>query len=192
MSAALVLASVIMAAARAPAPSPSPPDPAFAEGTRRLVLLPLVGVQQHAGGDSAAYFGTDLRAGGMVGWRFIPAFSIELEVLFDRTRPQRPLAAVDAWTRQLALVPLFHWWRDSVELFIGPKLGLWLNSDQVLSWRATLADPERGWTSGADAGLIVHTRFGLGFGVLLGIELRSAWNVSDSEEILGFSGATLF
>jgi len=192
MSATLLFTLVITAAAGDPVPAPASPGPAAVEGPRRLIVLPLVGVQQHTSGDAAAYFGADLRAGGMVGWRVTPAFSIEVELLFDRTRPQRPLAPVDAWTRQLALVPLFHHRRDSVELFIGPKLGLWLNSDQVLSWRATLADPERGWTGGADAGLIVHTRLGLGLGVLLAIEVRSAWNVSDSEAILGFSGAALF
>jgi len=188
----MLLASVIIAGAPEPVPSPSDPRAPFADGTRRLVLLPLVGVQQHTSGDSAAYFGADLRLGSLVGWRITPVFSMEVEILFDRTRPQRPLAPVDAWTRQLALVPLFHDYRDGVELFIGPKLGLWRNSDQVLSWRATLADPERGWTMGADAGLIAHTRLGLGLGMLVAMELRSAWNVRDSEGILGFSLVALF
>lgn len=192
MLAESLLAFVMLAAAPEAVPSPSLPAAALAGGARRLIVLPLVGVQQHMNGDSAAYFGADLRVGGMVGWRITPAFSLEIELLFDRTRPQPPLAPVDAWTRELALLPLFHDCRDGVELIIGPKLGLWRNSDQVLSWRATLDDPEHGWTMGADAGLIVHTPLGLGIGALVQMELRSAWNVHDTEGILGFSAAVLF
>lgn len=192
ISAAWLLATALIADTPGPVSSSTPPPTTPAEGARRLVLLPLIGVQQHTSGDSAAYFHADLRVGGMVGWQITPVFSMEVELVFDRTRPQRPLAPVDAWTCQLALAPLFHHDRDGVELFIGPKLGLWRNSDQVLSWRETVADPERGWTMGADAGLIVHTRLGLGIGVLVAMDLRSAWNVRDSDAILGFSAAALF
>src|SRR5262249_34596092 len=109
----------------------------------------------------------------------------------------------------LAVSPLLHLRGRSLEVVVGPKLGLWFGSYQLSSGGRTLdSETARGLVGALNVGAFVPVTRGVSLGGMLSMALKSfrhtcatpigqtqTCNPSpslDAEKIVGFSGGVLF
>ena len=59
-----------------------------------------------------------------------------------------------------------------IEFFVGPRLGLWIMSAEYQPPFDGMTEHQRGWTLGANAGLMLRTRVGLSLGVMVDFHTR--------------------
>ena len=171
--AAVIIAGLSMVwAGRVHAGEPLPAASTAGGPPRWLVGMAYVGIHQHTRGTNAEDYGPGLRLGALAGWRANEFLSVNVQGLVDQVRTESRLALGTYWVPEVALAPLAHFRQQALEFLIGPRAGLWLMSADYQPPIDGSTEHRRGWTLGANAGLMLRTRVGLSLGVLIDFHTR--------------------
>jgi len=135
-------------------------------------------------------------------------FSVNGEVTVDVMNPNTPGVDASEWMADFTFSPLFHARASSAEVVIGPKLGIWTLSAHGSDGIETVDGDERGWTFGANAGVLFAVGGGgTSVGMLLslanlqpsrvcstvsGYPQQCTSNISGDVNVLAFTFAALF
>ncbi len=173
-----------------------------------FVLMPFVGVQSVQNANSNT--GPGLRVGGVVGARINDQFSFNGELLFDLENFSNVPTSINesAYFLQVAAAPLFHVQASpTVEIVLGPKLGLFLEHASVSgslggTYSLDLSGNAEGLLVGANAGAFFQVSDALSLGGLVNFDyMKMEWCSSSSGncmvsdngiKVISFTGAAQF
>jgi hypothetical protein len=173
---------------------------------RRFLALPYVGLHSFQQKEATAY-SPGLRIGGLFGVRLGDRLSLGGEVTFDRSNVSGPAGSPQTWFFRTSVSPLIHLPAGSLEVALGPKLGIY-----TFTWRynvagASVETRDTGYSTGINAGaftaLSPQTSIGLllSFDVMwsrptcildVGVHLQKCGDTTDVAKVLGLTGGVLF
>ena len=192
-----------------PVPPPPPPPSTRPHGHGALLLMPYLGVQANEGATGSDQ-NVGFRMGGLIGYRANGQFSLNAELTIDVLNLKNGPPGVDlsGGAVDLAFSPLLHFDAGSLELAIGPKLGI--GATIVTANQAGIRDQSTtsGFVYGVNAGAFLPLGNGASLGLLLSFQVRTVSEYcqkpdggsdmcvgvsnANSDKILGVTGAALF
>jgi len=175
---------------------------------RVFLAMPYLGLHSYQQQDATAY-GPGLRFGTMLGGRVTDLFSLNGELSFDASRRGDVPAGVDyrEWALGLTFSPMVQIPAGSVELVLGPKLGLFFINGEQSQAGYTAESSATGYIAGVNSGLFVPVTPTTSLGVLVSFGVMWFENActrlsggsefcqsvsSSTAKILGLTAAALF
>jgi hypothetical protein len=162
-------------------------------------------------GNSGDNVSTGFRIGTLLGGRLNEVVSLNGEFTTDAWNPKQVTSGIDASAVAvvLAFSPLAHVRVRSAELVVGPKLGIWGDSETTSSGGQDVGKSSaRGGVFGLNAGFFGGLNGSMSIGGLVGFDVRTVHqlcatpaggsqtchtgNTGDAEKVLGINGALLF
>jgi hypothetical protein len=176
-------------------------------GARRksaFLMLPYVGLHSYQNQEASAY-GPGLRIGALFGGRIGDLLSINGEVTLDRANINSVIG-LQQWFFRTSLSPLVHLPAGSLEISLGPKLGIYSVSTNYSDTGLTIETASSGYTTGINAGVFVPVSTRTSIGGLLAFDLMwstrtcalalggtaQCGSTTDVGKVLGVTGAALF